>query len=77
MYGNIKSSWKQQNDIFILDIEIPANTTADVYLPTGIKEKITESGKQIYDVKEIQFVKVDNGKTLIRIGSGKYKFEVK
>jgi alpha-L-rhamnosidase len=77
MYGNIKSSWKQQNDIFILDIEIPANTTADVFLPTEIKEKITESGKLIYNVKEIQFVKVVDGKTLIKIGSGKYQFEVK
>lgn len=77
IYGVIKSSWKLQNGIIMLDIEIPANTTASIYLPTAIKENITESGKSIDTVSEIQFVKVEAGRTLLNLGSGKYHFEVK
>lgn len=36
-YGKLTSNWKLQNDVFILDVEIPANTTATVYVPNGEK----------------------------------------
>jgi alpha-L-rhamnosidase len=77
IYGEISSSWKTDNSLFVLDVQVPANTTADVYLPTGVKEKISESGKQLDAVKEIQGVKTENNKTVLHIGSGKYHFEVK
>jgi alpha-L-rhamnosidase len=77
IYGDIKSSWKNEGNSFILDVQVPANTTADVYLPSELKDKITEGNKQIDSVKEIQFVKAEGGKTIWHIGSGAYHFEVK
>lgn len=41
VYGLVKSSWTLENDIFKLDVTIPANSTATVILPkTDKKEKI-------------------------------------
>jgi alpha-L-rhamnosidase len=77
IYGTISSSWKTENGSFIYDIQVPANTTADVYLPTDSKDKITETRKPIEIVKDVQIVKTENGKSILHIGSGNYHFEVK
>ncbi len=77
IYGEISSSWKTENGSFVLDVQVPANTTADIFLPTGVKENIYESGKQIDSIKEIKFVAIVNGKAILHIGSGQYHFEVK
>jgi alpha-L-rhamnosidase len=70
-YGLIKSEWKKSNSVFELDVEIPANTTAIVYLPAGKNTIITEGGKTIKPKTYIA------GKALIAIGSGSYRFVVK
>lgn len=77
IYGEIESSWKNADGSFVFDIQVPPNTTADVYLPSESKEMITEGGKQIDSIKEIQFVRNEGGKTIWHVGSGKYHFEVK
>jgi alpha-L-rhamnosidase len=77
IYGEIETSWKNENGSFILDVQVPANATADVYLPAESKERITEGGQPVDSIKDVQFVKADNGKTVWHIGSGKYHFEVK
>lgn len=47
VYGKVISGWKKQEDNFIFEIEIPANTTADIILPNGIKQTIT-AGKYTF-----------------------------
>ncbi|HET7898063.1 MAG TPA: alpha-L-rhamnosidase C-terminal domain-containing protein, partial [Flavisolibacter sp.] len=42
--GTIKSSWIKGNDGFNLEVEIPANTTAEVWLPARANDRIRESG---------------------------------
>lgn len=77
IYGPITANWKKGDNTFVYEIEIPANTTADVYLPTSKKESITENGKSFDKCSDISFVKVENGYTILHIGSGKYLFEIK
>lgn len=75
LYGRIKSSWKRENGIIIINITIPANTSATVYLP-GDPAMIRESGKPVNGVKEIEYAGMENGKAKYRIGAGDYCFEV-
>lgn len=51
MYGKIKSSWKIEEDNFIYDVEIPANTTATVILPGTDEQKELGSGKYSFSVQ--------------------------
>ena len=44
-YGVIRSSWKREGGEFTLDIEIPANTTATVYMPGEGKAHRVGSGR--------------------------------
>jgi alpha-L-rhamnosidase len=42
VYGKASSSWKIENNMFHLEIVIPPNTTADIYLPSSSKSKKQE-----------------------------------
>lgn len=70
VYGTIISEWKKTANIFALMVNIPANTTATIYLPAKAASKITEGGKAL-----TQKLKMENGKALIKIGSGNYIFK--
>jgi alpha-L-rhamnosidase len=76
-YGTVSSSWKKENDELMLDVEIPPNTTATIYVPAENGSLITESGKLLGDVKEIEIKGAEPRYVILKIGSGKYHFEVK
>ena len=76
-YGSICTEWKKGDKIFELSTEIPANTTAVIYLPVKGTAEITESGKPLINRNDVKFLRYEKGKALIAIGSGLYKFKVK
>ena len=76
-YGIISTEWKKVNETFELSTEIPANTTAVIYLPVKGAVEITESGKPLVNRNDIKFLRYEKGKALIATGSGLYKFIVK
>jgi alpha-L-rhamnosidase len=74
-YGRINSSWKTGNGRFTLDVEIPVNTNADIYLPTAVSEIITEGGKPLVaGGNGIQKIERHTNYTVVTTGSGKYSF---
>lgn len=44
VYGDINVSWKIENKYFILHVDIPANTTAEIWLPGEKTSKKVKSG---------------------------------
>jgi len=72
-YGRVISAWKIEGNKFVSVIEIPANTTATVYLPVSDANLITENGDPLS--KDIQ-VTIENGKVVLKLGSGKYHLEM-
>lgn len=50
IYGNIVSRWKKVNGVLNWDVEIPANTTATLYMPNGETKEIG-SGKYSFSEK--------------------------
>jgi alpha-L-rhamnosidase len=76
-YGVLSSSWKTENGKFMLDMEVPANTSAAVYIPAKNAESVYESDKMLSEVKEIQLSGMEEGNVIVKVGSGKYHFTVK
>ncbi len=76
-YGIIKSEWTRTGKALTLHLEIPFNSSAIVYLPTTDKASISESGKSVDQLKDIQYVGPENGKSLYKVGSGSYTFKLK
>lgn len=75
-YGKIGSSWKLENDSLSMDVEIPVNTNASVYIPAENIKEIMESGKPVTNADGIKFDKKEKGKIILSIGSGIYHFTV-
>lgn len=75
-YGKVSSHWKKDNTHLEMDVEIPANTTATIYIPVSNKESIKESGNTLSSVKEFKIVGSEKGYILVHAGSGVYHFSV-
>lgn len=71
-YGIIATDWKKTADGFQLDVTIPVNTTAVVYLPAASHQTVSEANQSAY--KQLGN---KNRKAIVSIGSGTYKFRVK
>ncbi len=69
-YGWIRSSWKKSADVFVLTVEIPANSKASVYVPAKASSKISLNGKKI------QYVMSEDHAAMMELGSGKYEIKV-
>jgi alpha-L-rhamnosidase len=60
---------------FTLHVSIPANTTAEVWVPSKENGTITENGKSINGVAGLKLTGYRDGYAIIEIGSGDYTFE--
>ncbi len=75
-YGTVRSSWKKEENRWLYEINIPVNTTADIYLPGNSAEAVSEGGKALNSVKDLQVIGVTEGYVQIKAGSGTYLFEI-
>jgi alpha-L-rhamnosidase len=73
-YGRIESSWKMEGKKFTYKATVPANTTATLFLPASSLDSINEGGKALDKATGLKFVRMENGKAVIELSSGKYEF---
>ncbi|MBW8326134.1 MAG: glycoside hydrolase family 78 protein [Prolixibacteraceae bacterium] len=74
-YGEIRSEWQKSGTSVQMNVTIPANTTALIYIPFSSRSVIKESGKDISGVKGIQVIGEENGRKILKVGSGVFSFE--
>jgi len=82
--GKIGSKWWKLGDDLMIDVEIPANTTAKIYLPRlhhRAAPEIYESDVPVPLQKEnnhehIKFVDSTNQHFILQVGAGTYHFKV-
>lgn len=67
--GTIANAWRIDGDKFTMKTQIPANTTATLYLPAAQADAVKAASAQAV------FIEYDNGYAVYRIGSGKHSFE--
>jgi alpha-L-rhamnosidase len=72
--GNIISDWQLKGNTFTLNVTVPANTTATVYIPADSVKNITESGKPATKAEGVRFQQIKQGTAVFIIGSGQYQF---
>ena len=74
VHGRILSDWKVEGGHFLLTVEIPANTTATIYLPSNGSPSVVESGKPVDQAEGVKFLRSEGGRDLFEVGSGTYHF---
>ena len=68
--GPIAVAWRVEDDTMTLDLEIPANTTAEVHLPTSDPASVEEGGKPAATATGVREI----GGGVFEVGSGRYEF---
>jgi alpha-L-rhamnosidase len=66
--GLITSDWKIEGGKFILNVTVPANTSATVFIPSKNGGKIREGNEVLKDVV------YQDGYAVVKVGSGMYSF---
>lgn len=74
IYGRIATYWRVRDGKFLLDLTIPANTTATVYIPARDADSITEGGKPASKAEAVRFLRIGDGRAVFAVGSGRYRF---
>ena len=74
VYGMIETSWEFKDGKVTLNVTIPPNTTATIYVPTTDVTTVKESGKHISKSAVMNFIHSENGYAVYGIGSGNYVF---
>ena len=72
--GQVESFWRLEGGSLSLDVTIPANAEAKVYVPAGDVNSVTEGGEPVLSVEGIEFAGIEDGAAVFNIGSGKYHF---
>jgi alpha-L-rhamnosidase len=73
--GRIESAWRIDGKRFRLNVTVPPNTTAAIYMPAGAGGQITEGGKPVARSRGVSLLRSEDGATVFSAGSGKYQFE--
>jgi alpha-L-rhamnosidase len=73
-YGWVKSEWQLHEKQFTWKVTIPANTRANILIPAESAEMISESGNPVNQVEGLKYVRIQEGRVNLEIGSGEYTF---
>jgi len=77
MYGIIRCAWRKEDGAFHLNVTVPVNTTATVYVPASDASQVTESGKPAARATGVKWVRNEGGAVVFEVGSGDYEFVAK
>jgi hypothetical protein len=74
IHGKITSSWKCDGKKITLNVKIPCNTSATVFIPTSAPGTVAESGRAAGSARGVKFLRVEAGAAVYQIDSGDYLF---
>ncbi|MFS0778117.1 family 78 glycoside hydrolase catalytic domain [Neobacillus sp. 3P2-tot-E-2] len=74
MYGKIRSSWHLTQDEVEIEVEIPANTTAEILLPNARLSEVREGNQPLISGNIPAYSESKEGVRLT-VGSGSYHFK--
>ncbi len=74
-YGTVSSKWKTSGSDLTLSVEIPANTTATIYIPAKSADGITENNVALSSAAGVKVIGQQGDYVAVEVGSGKWEFK--
>lgn len=73
-YGKIVSDWIIKENKFYYDVVIPPNTTAQIIILSGKKDKLMMNGKEIIGSSDVKIVERNDVNIILEVVPGSYSF---
>jgi hypothetical protein len=73
-YGEITCAWERQDKHVKMDVTIPVNTTARIYLPAVCPDHVSENNIALPE-SDLKF-SMESRKLVVPVGSGRYSFSI-
>lgn len=77
VYGSVESDWTYGAGDFKWSVTIPSNTKAKLYIPANDEKELREGGERLSQVPGVRFIKMEQDRALVEVGSGSYVFTSK
>ncbi len=74
LYGEIKTGWHFSGDDYLLNVSIPANTSATVYVLAHKKGKVTQGDQSTNRNPNVIFLRNEGKYAVYEVKSGDYQF---
>lgn len=72
--GRISVAWKLDANTFELDLTVPPNTSATVYVPSAEAARVQEAGRDARESKGVKFLRAEGGEAIFEVAAGSYQF---
>ena len=73
-YGTLKSAWRLEGPRFVLDVTVPANTSAEVTLWDARLDRVREAGVALNASEGVRSARQRGNDVIVDVGSGRYSF---
>lgn len=74
IHGQIVCRWNRKGDQLRLQVTIPANATATVFMPAASADTVTAQRAPAAEAKGVSFLRSEPGCAVYAVGSGAYEF---
>ena len=74
IHGRIESKWKLADGTLSMEITVPVNTLATVYIPADSADAVQEGGRHAARAAGVKFLRMADAAAVYEIGSGQYSF---
>ncbi len=75
IHGKIATHWQHQAGQFELQVTVPVNTSATVFVPVRTGGRVQEGGEPAEQSPGVTFLRQENGRAVYAVASGDYDFK--
>jgi len=75
VHGRIASHWRKRDGQLLMEVTVPANTTATVFVPAKDASGVTESGKPAPQAEGVKFLRLQDHAAVFAVDAGTYRFQ--
>jgi len=72
--GRIAVEWRRDGGAFSLDVELPPNTSAEVWVPAESVSGVSEGGSPVERAPGVRLLREERGRVVLAVDSGRYAF---
>jgi alpha-L-rhamnosidase len=74
--GEVSSKWRKTNTGYTMEVSVPFNCSATVFIPKKGITEVSESGESLEDSENVKVIETDGGYNIVSVPSGLYRFIV-